>query len=189
MQPSTLVVRPVRPEEYVETGRIVLAAYDAAGRIEGPYRIRIEDTAARAEAGSEVWVAVDGGRVLGSVTFTDAGDPNLEDDTHGDCGFRMLGVDPAAQGLGVGRTLVQRCIDTATERGRRRLSIYSMIWMPAAHAMYERMGFTRRRDRDVLFPAGVGWAFQRNLVPDADAWFPSEGPPAEPPPWYLDVLG
>lgn len=185
---AAVLVRPVQPAEYAEAGRIVLAAYDGAGTIEGPYRARLADTGGRVAEGSEVWVALAGERVVGTVTFTDTDDPNFEDDGHGDCGFRMLGVDPAAQGMGAGRALVQACVDTATERGRLRLAIYSMEWMTAAHAMYDRMGFTRRPDRDLLFPAGVGYAFQRNLTPDADTRFPPPGPPADPAPWYLDVL-
>ncbi len=184
-----LVVRPVRPDEHDAVGAMVLAAYDGFGRIEGEYRGRILDTGARVAAGSAVWVAAVGDEVLGSVTFTDREDPNFEDDGHGDCGFRMLGVAPHAQGRGVGRALVQACIDAARAAGRDRLAIYSMEWMTAAHALYRSMGFRHRPDRDVTFPAGVGVAFHLDLTPAAATRFPPPGPVPDTPPWYLDVLG
>ena len=182
-------IRPVRPEEHALAGEIILAASDAVGQIEGPYRQTIRDTGARVAAGSQVWVAVECGMVLGTVTFTDTDDPNFEDDGHGDCGFRMLGVAPHAQGRGVGRALVSTCIEAAADAGRDRLAIYSLEWMTAAHRLYEQMGFVRRPDRDVMFPAGVGVAFHRDLTARAATRFPPPGPVPDVPPWYLDVLG
>lgn len=183
------IIRPVRPGEHALAGEIVLAAYDAAGQIEGPYRETIRDTGARVAAGSQVWVAVADDVLLGTVTFTDRDDPNFEDDGHGDCGFRMLGVAPDAQGRGVGRALVGACIDAAVGAGRDRLAIYSLEWMTAAHRLYGAMGFVRRPDRDVMFPAGVGMAFHRDLTARAVTRFPPPGPVPDAPPWYLDVLG
>ncbi len=183
----TITVRPVRPEEHHTVGRITIEAYDAVGTIVGPYRDDLVDTGRRVADGADVWVAVRGQQVLGSVTYVDADNPHFENHGGGDCSFRMLAVDVAEQGNGVGRTLVQRCVATARDRGRRRIAIYSMEWMPTAHALYASMGFTRRPDRDVAFPAGVGVAFQLDLTDDAAAHFPPPGPTPGSPPWYLDA--
>lgn len=185
---SAVEIRPVRPEEHARVGELTLAAYDRVGTMSDAYRAEIADTGARVADGADVWVAVDdGGAVIGAVTFVDAGNRHFEAPEVGDCGFRMLAVDPAAQGRGVGRALVQRCLDEATARGRRRIAIHTMIWMEGAQAMYDSMGFVRRPDRDVVFPGGVGWVYQRDLVPDAADHFPPPGPVRDPLPWFEDL--
>lgn len=183
----TITVRPVRPEELATAGQITVRAYDAVGSVGEEYRQRLADVGPRVADGADVLVAVEDDRVLGTVTFVDQDNPHFENPAAGDCGFRMLAVDLAAQGRGVGRILVQACIDLARARGRRRMAIYSMEWMTIAHAMYVSMGFTRRPDRDVVFPGGVGVAFQLDLVPDADRFFPPPGPVPSEPPWYEDA--
>ena len=169
-------------------GDLTIAAYDAVGRIVGPYRDELRDTGSRVADGAHVLVAVDDDdRVLGSVTYVDADNPHFENHGTGDRSFRMLAVDVGAQGRGAGRLLVQACIDMARADGGRRIAIYSMEWMPAAHALYASLGFTRRPDLDLMFPAGVGYAFQLDLVPSAGRHFPPVGPVPAEPPWYRDV--
>ncbi|WP_370323932.1 GNAT family N-acetyltransferase [Euzebya sp.] len=190
----TITVRPIRPSEHARAGEITVAAYDAIGAVSDDYRVQLADVTERVADGADVLVAVDGvegadDRVLGTVTYVDEDNPHFENHGAGDCGFRMLAVDTAAQGRGAGRLLVQACIDLAVARGRRRMAIYSMEWMPVAHGMYAAMGFTRRPDRDVVFPGGVGFAFQLDLVRDADRHFPPPGPVPDEPPWYLDAWG
>jgi GNAT superfamily N-acetyltransferase len=180
-------IRRARPDEHARVGALTLAAYDAVGRITGPYREDLRDPSARAAQGQVVLVAVaDDDRVLGTVTVVDDGD--LEEVLGaGDASFRVLAVDPQAQGRGVGRALVAACVERLRGLGRRRIAIYSMEWMPAAHALYGSAGFVRRPDLDVTFPAGVGVAFQLDLVEDAAAHFPPPGAVPDVPPWYLDA--
>ena len=62
--------------------------------------------------------------------------------------FRMLVVDPAVQGGGVGRLLVEECLDRARAAGKRRMVLSTDPRMTAAHRLYGRLGFTRLPDRD-----------------------------------------
>jgi ribosomal protein S18 acetylase RimI-like enzyme len=67
----------------------------------------------------------------------------------------MLGVSPAAAGTGVGRALVQRCVDRSRELGDESLVISSLPSMTNAHRLYERIGFERAPQRDWSPAPGV----------------------------------
>ena len=59
----------------------------------------------------------------------------------GEAGVRMLAVDPSAQGRGVGRALLNACIERACQLGRAGLLLHSTPWMEAAHHLYESAGY------------------------------------------------
>ena len=186
---STVTIRPLRPDDAARVAELTLAAYDTYGDISGTYRDLLADPAARAEGASAVLVAEVDGEVVGTITDIRPGDPEWEPrpEPAGDCGFRVLAVDPTREARGVGRALVTQVLDRARADGCRRAVITSMAWMTRAHALYRSLGFTRRADLDVRFPGGHGVVFTCDLVPDAAAGFPPPGPPADPPPWWEDV--
>ena len=158
-------VRPVRPVEYETVGRVTVAAYESLpGEIVGGYDRVLADVASRVDA-AVVLVAVDGNDLLGTVTYVpDASSPLAEDLRDGEAGIRMLGVDPAAQGRGVGRALVQACVERARADGRRGLFLSSTPVMAAAHRLYERAGFVRTPERDWdPWPDFPLWTFVRTL--------------------------
>lgn len=183
-----LRVRPMRAHEADRVGELTLAAYDAYGRMTGPYRETLGDPRRRGGCTALLVAELDA-EVVGTVTFVLPGDEQWEDRPQptGDAGFRMLAVDPRLEGRGVGRALIEACIARAREHGARRLVVTSMEWMTRAHRLYERLGFVRRHDLDVRFPSGVGWTLIRDLVPDADDHFPPPGPPVDQPPWFEDI--
>lgn len=157
-----VLVREVRPGEYERAGAVVLASYRALeGYVAEPdYERELADVAARAalaQVAVAVQVGVDrdaptgvaGTVVIGCVTYVpDITNPYAEFDDPGAAGFRMLGVDPAHQGSGAGRALVEWCVERAVEAGKERLLIHSTPWMVRAHGLYERIGFERRPDLD-----------------------------------------
>jgi ribosomal protein S18 acetylase RimI-like enzyme len=141
-------VRPARPDELDDAGRVVAAAYRAVGDMPADYLDEVAKAAARAEHG-EVLVAVDSDhRVLGSVTFVMPGSQLAELSRDGEAEFRMLGVGPAAQGRGVGRALLQACIERSLAVAAHRLVLCSASNMAAAHRMYESVGFRRAPELD-----------------------------------------
>ena len=176
-------VRHVRSGEHEVVGELTVAAYDGVGRVSDEYREGLRDVTGRVEATeTDVLVAVAGDEVVGSVTVVSASSPHFEHGRHGDGGFRMLAVVPAAQSRGVGRSLLAAVIDHARDRAWRRITITTMEWMHVAHRMYESTGFVRRPDLDVRFPSGVGICYALDLGPDAATHFPPPGPvPDEPP--------
>ena len=90
----------------------------------------------------------DGGGVVGTVTIVPDGGPLGAIAGPPEAEFRMLAVDPGAQGRGVGTALMRQVIDDSRSRGKRAVVCSSQAQMRAAHAVYERLGFQRAPERD-----------------------------------------
>jgi ribosomal protein S18 acetylase RimI-like enzyme len=144
-------VRPVRPDEFEAAGEVVFRAYDALGSsaTSHGYGQELRDVAKRV-SGSEVYVAVgQDDVVVGCVTFVpDVSSPWAEGLEPGESAIRMLGVDPAAQGLGAGRALLETCLARARELGSEAVFLHSTQMMQVAQKMYASAGFVRQPARD-----------------------------------------
>lgn len=153
-----VTVRTARPEEFEALGRITVGAYRAADQIaEGTgYDAELADCAARA-AGADLLAAVDDetGAVLGGVTFCLPDSPYAELAGPDEAGFRMLAVDPAAQGRGVGAALVAECVARAAAAGRRGVVLCARDTNTAAQRLYARLGFAPDPARDWVPVPGV----------------------------------
>src|SRR5215470_8652318 len=57
--------------------------------------------------------------------------------------LRLLAVTPAARGHGIGRALVEECIERTRKAGAKELGIHTSISMQAAIHLYESFGFVR----------------------------------------------
>jgi GNAT superfamily N-acetyltransferase len=149
VNPATVTVRRAEtPDEIDAAGQMALTAYVASGFASEHYRDYLADSRSRAEQ-AELLVAVDGsGRIVGTVTYTVAGQPYAEISRPGESEFRMLGVDPVARGHGVGELLVNACIERARRDGSTAVAICSMTEMTAAQSIYARLGFVRDPERD-----------------------------------------
>lgn len=143
-------LRRVRPGEAGALGRLTVVAYEALGRpLEHGYDLELADIDRRSREATVLVAVGDGGRLLGGVTLVDdPSSPWAEFTDPDEAGIRMLAVDPAAQGQGVGEALVRACIERARAGGKRRLSLHSTPWMTTAHRLYERLGFQRDPGRD-----------------------------------------
>lgn len=157
-------IRPVRTEEHAALGDLTVNSYLDGGFLLGglddPYTPRLRDVAHRA-AGAHVLVAVDRGALLGGVTLAFEGSPMCELGGPGDAEIRMLAVDPAAHGRGVGSALAAACVERArAEAGTKRVVLCSQQSMTTAHRIYGRLGFERAHEFDWSPMPGVDlWAF------------------------------
>ena len=143
-------VREARPDEYETAGQVTYDAYAAlpGDHMDDEYGRELRDAARRARE-AVVLVAVEKGRVLGCVTYVpDASSPWAEDLREGEAGVRMLAVDPAAQGRGIGRALAAACVDRARAEAKQAVMLHSTPWMEAAHHIYQGLGFRRVPTRD-----------------------------------------
>jgi ribosomal protein S18 acetylase RimI-like enzyme len=147
-----ILVREALPADYAAIGELTIAAYASVHPADDDpeYLDELRDVAARVRC-CTVFVAVDAasGTVLGSVTYIPGpGTPLSETEGDGEAGFRMLAVEPSAQGRGVGRALVEACIERARAEDKHRLVLLTLSTMTAARVLYERLGFRRAWRRD-----------------------------------------
>jgi GNAT superfamily N-acetyltransferase len=141
-------LRRIRPEELAAAGDVCVAAYEPfLTGAEDDYRERLHDVAAR-DAQAEVWVAIDGDRLLGNVTYCPPGSRWREIGRDDEGEFRMLAVDPAAQGAGAGTALARHCEELARQGGATGMALSSLATMTAAHRVYARLGYAREPGRD-----------------------------------------
>jgi GNAT superfamily N-acetyltransferase len=162
---SPIVIRDVRPEEFDTLGEITVDAYREVGEIDTAYFPELRDVAGRA-AQVPVLVATETGTdaVLGGVTYVPGPGPFHEGEFGEAASFRMLAVNHAARGRGVGRALVEACIERARAEGRPAIGIYTRPFMAAAHRLYRSLGFRRLPALDREFMPGEWlWAYRLDL--------------------------
>ncbi|MFI0355471.1 GNAT family N-acetyltransferase [Actinomadura sp. 9N407] len=154
---GTAVVRPARPGEYARVGELTVEVYVRGGLVsaESTYVRMLADAADRA-AKAELLVAEVGGEIAGAVAYCPPDSPYAELAGPDEAEFRMLAVLERARGTGVGRALVQACVQRAREAGLAALRLSTQSNMHTAHRMYERMGFTRTPERDWSPVPGLG---------------------------------
>lgn len=80
------------------------------------------------------WIAELGGEPVGAVFLVHGEEPGVAK-------LRMLHVEAAARGRGIGKLLVSACIEKARAFGYGRLVLWTNDILTAARAVYERAGF------------------------------------------------
>ncbi len=162
-----LVVRAALPADFPAIGRLTVAAYRADGQLGGDhgYENTLADVAGRQDAG-EILVAVDAtGTVLGSVLLVRPGSRYAEISAADEVEFRMLAVDPAVQGRGVGDALVRACLERAEAAAASAVVICVRDFSVRARRLYERLGFVRTPGLDWQPHPGVRLlALRRELL-------------------------
>lgn len=154
-------VRVALPEEHEAAGRVTADAYREFVRPGDDdwerYLARIADVGERAGRTS-ILVAVEDGRILGSLTLElegrvrDEGDADHRALALGEAHIRMLGVDPSARRRGIARTLMAEAERLARETGKTEITLNTTERMQAAQRMYEALGY--ERIDDTVFPDG-----------------------------------
>jgi ribosomal protein S18 acetylase RimI-like enzyme len=148
LQPPALAVSPAEPEDFDRIADLSVRVYVGGGLASEGYTSELADVAGRASRAELLVVRDDNGHVVGSVALVLTGDFGEVTTSDEEAAFRMLVVDPAAQGQGLGTLLVTTCLDRARAAGKRRMVIATGTRMTAAQRLYERLGFTRLPERD-----------------------------------------
>lgn len=154
-------VRNALPGEFAEIGQLMVRVYSQlegfpkASEQPAYYKMLAGIGSLTQNPGTELLVAVSvGNRIAGGVVyFSDmkyygsGGSATLEQHA---AGFRLLAVDPAVRGQGIGQHLTNECIRKARQQGLAQLIIHSTKAMQIAWKMYEKMGFKRSEDLDFM---------------------------------------
>ena len=173
---SALTIRPARPEEYDALGKMLVAAYAALPGMPSPdeqpdYYAMLANVGGRAaKPALTVFVATDD---AGSTDFIDDmtqyGSGGTASAVTDAAGIRLLAVDDAYRGKGVGKELTRFCIERARAIGKNRLVLHTTRVMQAAWVMYEGLGFVRFPDIDFRQGNLDVFGFQLNLASAAAA--------------------
>jgi len=103
------------------------------------------------QSNGRIVVAERGGALVGSVTFFSEWRGAQADAA----GIRLLAVPPAARGSGIGRALMQHCIDEARAAGKRRVVLTATQEMESVRELTASMGFERHAALDHELAPGV----------------------------------
>ncbi|WP_458690011.1 N-acetyltransferase family protein [Nocardia tengchongensis] len=158
-------IRDAEAADFAAIGDLTVEVYVGEGHVdpESPYVAELADTATRA-ASAEILVAVRGDELLGSLTMARPGTAFADIARPGELEFRMLAVSKRARGLGIGRALLERVVDTARAEGFDAVVLTTMPTMRDARRMYDRFGFAHVPERGWFTGSGLSLTVMRLAI-------------------------
>ena len=140
---SEPVIRQARDDEYDVVSSLIVDAYAEYAAHMSPdawssFANEIANVRGRRDD-AELFVAEQDGRLVGSVTMFSGWRGAQE----GTAGVRLLSVLPEQRGAGVGRALMEHCVQRARDEGKHRLVLTTTQEMGVLRELTERMGFQR----------------------------------------------
>ena len=123
-------------------GALYASEYGWDMRFEALVARIVADFVERFDATREVcWIAERDGANLGCVFLVQACDDASGEVIAATAQLRMLLVEPAARGLGIGARLVDECERFARAKGYRKIVLWTNSVLLAARAIYARSGY------------------------------------------------
>lgn len=162
-RPGEIVLRPHRPGDMgwvVERHAVLYHEQDGWGApFEALIAEIVRDFLRRFDPAREAcWIAERDGERLGCVVVVE--------ESRSVARLRLLLVEPAARGAGLGRRLVEECIAFARSRGYRKLVLWTHAHLLAAREIYRKTGFRRlprTEVHDTFGPKAVGEFWELKL--------------------------
>ena len=152
-------IRDARPGEFAAAGRLLVEVYGGLEGFPRPheqpayYEMLADVGRFTTQPETRLLVAVDGDQGLaGCVVYfgdmADYGSGGAATQIRDASGIRLLGVSDAFRRRGIGRALIEACIDRARRRAHAQVILHTTLAMKAAWRMYEQLGFRRSEDLD-----------------------------------------
>ncbi|UJR79931.1 GNAT family N-acetyltransferase [Sandaracinus amylolyticus] len=139
---SAPTIRTIEPRDDVQMANVIRTVMPEFGA-DGPgFAIHDPEVSFMSRAYGRprcvYFVVEDDGRVLGGggVAPLDGGDADT-------CELRKMYFLPELRGRGVGRAVLERCIEAARAMGYRRMYLETLTGMDGAMRLYEKLGFLR----------------------------------------------
>jgi GNAT superfamily N-acetyltransferase len=154
-------VREATPDEFQEIGKLMVNVYSQLegfpSKDEQPdyYKMLANIGSLTENPKTKLLVAVSSsGKIGGGVVYF--GDMKYygsggtaTSEKNASC-FRLLAVDPATRGQGIGKLLTKAYIQMAKDEKQDQVIIHSTETMQIAWKMYENMGFKRSKELDFI---------------------------------------
>lgn len=155
---ATVRIRPAVDGEYAAIGELTYAAYSHDYTdLSDDYRTQLQHPESLLDA-FDFFVAEDDvtGELVGTIAVLRAGHDQNGSIGRDELYFRLLATHPSARGRGIGDALTRFAIAEAHRRGQHAVVLNSGPEMLGAHALYRKLGFTRRAEREgvIVLPDG-----------------------------------
>ncbi|MGE4290559.1 MAG: GNAT family N-acetyltransferase [Salinivirgaceae bacterium] len=161
MKNEKIGIRNARPDEFESLGQLMVKVYSQLEGFPKPdeqpayYEMLASIGQQTLKPCTELLVAVTKDDVVagGVVYFSDMqyyGSGGTATQEKNASGFRLLAVDPAFRGLGIGYQLTRECIEKARFHKNQQVVIHTTQAMQTAWKMYEKIGFVRSLDLDFM---------------------------------------
>jgi ribosomal protein S18 acetylase RimI-like enzyme len=146
-------IRDFAPQDAAAVNAVALAAFEQfrAEYSDWPEFSKTVGAMASLADSGELIVATREDRIVGAVAYMGPAAPKPENFDPAWPVIRMLVVDPAERGHGVGRLLTDECIQRARRDGAREIALHTSPIMKVALAIYLRSGFVLVRQCPPMF--------------------------------------
>jgi ribosomal protein S18 acetylase RimI-like enzyme len=155
---AEVIVRDARPGDDFAVGEILVAGYLTRYAQKMPEvvltdrrKAELRDVAAKRKE-ALVLVAELDGRVVGTVALWRPGAPNSEAWLPGACDLRHLAFDPAVQGRGLSKPLLDEAERRAREMGARYVCLHVRRGNKGVAKLYMDRGYLRAPEGDLDLP-------------------------------------
>lgn len=141
-------IRPFSAADADAVNSVALAAFAQYEGVYSDWEVLTRSVGAMAAlAGQgEILVAEEEDGIVGAVVYVAPGTSPRADFFEPEWPIiRMLVVDPAARGRGLGRRLTEECVARARRDGAALIALHTSPAMTAALALYRKMGFELER--------------------------------------------
>lgn len=161
MSNQEYIVRNVKPNEFDEIGKLMVEVYSQLEgfpkETEQPnyYKMLANIGELTNKPETELLVAASSDNKIagGVVYFSDMqyyGSGGTATKEQNASGFRLLAVDSLTRGKGIGKLLVNECIQKTKDKKHSQLIIHTTMAMQTAWKMYGNIGFKRSEDLDFM---------------------------------------